>query len=479
MNERVPRKPDSVLLATVGALVAFGLVMVYSSSFAVAFTDYGSSTYWVVRQAISALVGTVGLLVAMRFDYRQLRRYSLPLMLLTIVLLVLVLILPDSITQANGASRWITLGPLSIQPSEVAKFAAIIYFADWLSRRGSKIRRLVTGLLPFGIMLGLLAGLVLIEPNMSTTIIIIVISAVILFTSGASLLHLSIASGLTMMVAWMAIQSAGYRLQRVLVWKDPFSYAREGGYQPIHSLYALGTGGWTGVGLGQSRQKFHWLPFAHTDAIFAVIGEELGLIATLLIVIAFVVIAVRGFRIAARCDDPFGSLIAIGVTTWLVFQALMNIAVVSTLIPFTGITLPFISYGGSSLSMVMIAAGILLSVSRYAPLKSAEDVANDAPIPSIGQLRPHVVAAADAVRRWHGRSRIPGAGRGERPAERNLPTSVAVGSSLGGTWRKPAQDPRRRLRLPSLSGRGGQRDTARQRIEQRRIAEHDRPGRRR
>jgi cell division protein FtsW len=477
MNERVPRKPDSVLLTTVGGLVAFGLVMVYSSSFAVAFTDYGSSTYWVLRQALWALLGTVGLLVAMRFDYRQLRRYSLPLMLLTIAMLVLVLILPDSITQANGAARWINIGPLSIQPSEVAKFAAIIYFADWLSRRGSKIRRLITGLLPFGIMLGLLAGLVLLEPNMSTAIIIIVISAVILFTSGASLLHLGIASGLTVMVAWIAIQSAGYRLQRVLVWKDPFSYAREGGYQPIHALYALGSGGWTGVGLGQSRQKFHWLPFAHTDAIFAVIGEELGLIVGLLVVIAFVVIAVRGFRIATRCNDPFGSLIAIGVTTWLVVQALMNIAVVSTLIPFTGITLPFISYGGSSLSMVMIAAGLLLSVSRYAPLKSAEDVANDAPIPSIGQLRPRVVAAADAMRRWHGRSRLPGTGSREHPAERNLPTSVAVGSSLGGTWRKPAQEARRRIRLPGLSG--GPRDTARQRIQQRRLADHERPGRRR
>lgn len=479
MNERVARKPDSVLLATVGGLVAFGLVMVYSSSFAVAFTDYGSSTYWVVRQALWAFVGTLGLLATMRFDYRNLRRFSLPLMIFTLLLLLLVLILPKSITQANGASRWINLGPMSIQPSEVAKFAAIIYFADWLSRRGSKIRHLVTGLLPFGIMLGLLAGLVLLEPNMSTTIIIIIISAVILFTSGASLLHLSLAAGLTIMVAWMSIQSAGYRLQRVLVWKDPFSYAREGGYQPIHALYALGSGGWTGVGLGQSRQKFQWLPFAHTDAIFAVIGEELGLIATLLIVGAFVVIAVRGFRIAARCADPFGSLIAIGVTTWLVVQALMNIAVVSTLIPFTGITLPFISYGGSSLSMVMIAAGLLLSVSRYAPLKSAEDVANDTPIPSISQLRPHVVAAADAMRRWHGRSRVPGPGGGGRAAERDLPTSLAIGNSLGGTWRKPPPERKRRFRFPGFGTRSASRDTARQRIQQRRLNDYDRPMRRR
>ena len=476
MNEQIPRKPDSVLLATVGTLVAFGLVMVYSSSFYVAFTDYGSSTYWILRQALWALLGTVGLLVTMRFDYRKLRRFSLPLMAITLLLLLLVIILPKSITEANGASRWINIGPLSIQPSEIAKFAAIIYFADWLSRRGSKIRMFMTGLLPFGLMLGLLAGLVLIEPNMSTTIVIVVISATILFTSGASLFHLTIASFITAFVGWTAIHSAGYRLQRVLVWQDPFSYAREGGYQPIHALYALGSGGWTGVGLGQSRQKFFWLPFAHTDAIFAVIGEELGMIATILVIVAFVVLAVRGFRIAARSTDPFGALIAIGVTTWLVFQALVNIAVVTTLIPFTGITLPFISYGGSSLSMVMIAAGLLLSVSRYAPLKQVEDTANDAHLPSFRQFGPRVVAATDAVRRWHGRSRVPRAGGGGRTTNDHLPGSLAVGNSLGGTWRKPAAERKRRFRFPTF-GRG--KSSARERVQQRRLADHQRPSKRR
>ena len=470
MNEHIPRKPDSVLLATVGGLVAFGLVMVYSSSFYVAFTDYGSSTYWVLRQALWAMVGTVGLLVTMRFDYRKLRRISLPLMLVTLVLLLLVLVLPKSITEANGASRWINIGPLSIQPSELAKFAAIIYFADWLSRRGSKIRMFMTGLLPFGIMLGLLAGLVLLEPKMSTTIVIVAISAVILFTSGASLFHLGVAGGLAGVVGWSAILSAGYRAQRVLVWQDPFSYARDGGYQPIHALYALGSGSWTGVGLGQSRQKFYWLPFAHTDAIFAVIGEELGFIVATLVLLAFVVLAVRGFRIAARSTDAFGSLIAIGVTTWLVFQALINIAVVTTLIPFTGITLPFISYGGSSLSMVMIAAGLLLSVSRYAPLREVEELANDAPLPSFSQFRPRVVAAADAVRRWHGRSRVSRAGRGGRAADDHLPGSLAVGNSLGSTWRKPAAEPKRRFRFALPGRRGSRPATARERVQQRRMA---------
>ena len=183
----VSRKPDQILLATVGGLVAFGLVMVYSSSFITAFTDYGSSTYWVGRQALWAVLGSIAMLAAMRFDYRKLRRYSIPIMLTALALLLLVKILPESMTVVNGAARWISFGPFNIQPSEVAKFAAILYFSDWLSRRGSKIRQFVTGLLPFGIMLGLLAGLVLIQPNMSTTIILVLIGAAILFASGASL----------------------------------------------------------------------------------------------------------------------------------------------------------------------------------------------------------------------------------------------------------------------------------------------------
>ncbi len=483
MDERIPRKPDMILLTLVGGLVAFGLVMVYSSSFYTAYTNYDSSYYWVFRQAMWSVAGAIGLYIAMNFDYRKLRKYSLLLMVGTLVLLVFVLILPKSVTEEYGASRWIKIGPMSMQPSEIAKFAAIIYFADWLSRRGTKIRRFMTGLLPFGIMLGLLASLVLLQPNMSTTIVIVVISAVILFTSGASLFHLSLAGALTAFVAWSAIQSAGYRMQRVLVWQDPFSYAREGGYQPIHSLYALGSGGWTGVGLGQSRQKFFWLPFAHTDAIFSVIGEELGLIGAMLVVVAFVALAIRGFRIAARSTDAFGSLIAIGVTTWLVVQAMINIAVASTLIPFTGITLPFISYGGSSLFMTMVAAGLLLSVTRYAPLKQTEEVIYEPALPSFSfnQIRPRMVASVDAVRRWHGRTRVPRAGSGGRTEHADFPRSVAVGSSFGGTWRKPAPE-KRRFKFKfgkSQSGIESRALSAKQRVQQRRVVEQTKIGRKR
>ena len=437
-----PRKPDYVLLTAIGILVAFGLVMVYSSSFVVAYTEFGTLNYWVVRQALWAVCGIIGLLVAMRLDYRYLRRVSIPLMLLTLVLLVLVLVLPDSITVVNGAARWIDFGFFSVQPSEIAKFAAIIYFSDWLSRRGSKIRRFMTGLLPFGIMLGLLAGLVLLEPDMGTTVVIVLISAAILFSSGASVFHLGTAAVLTLSVGWIAIQSAAYRLERFQVWQNPWAYAREGGHQPIHALYALGSGGWTGVGLGQSRQKFHWLPFAHTDAIFAVIGEELGLIGSLFILSLIIIIAIRGFRLATRSLDPFGSLIAVGVTTWLVGQALINIAVVSTLIPFTGITFPFISYGGSSLLMVLIAAGLLLSVSRYAPMKHTEDLIHEQAFPSFQRFQLQLSAFTDALRRRNGRSRVSSARHSQRTTERDLPSSVAVGTSISSGWRKRVANPK-------------------------------------
>jgi cell division protein FtsW len=273
------------------------------------------------------------------------------------------------------------------------------------------------------------------------------------------------------------VKIAPYRQSRIAAWLDPFAYYQDAGWQPMHGLYALGSGGIFGVGLGQGRQKFLWLSQAHTDAIFAVIGEELGFIVAALVLLAFVVLAVRGFRIAARSTDAFGSLIAIGVTTWLVIQALINIAVVTTLIPFTGITLPIISYGGSSLSMVMIAAGLLLSVSRYAPLREVEELANDAPLPSFSQFRPRVVAAADAVRRWHGRSRVSRAGRGGRAADDRLPGSLAVGNSLGSTWRKPAPEPKRRFRFALPGRRGSRPATARERVQQRRMA--NRPDQRR
>lgn len=470
MDERAVQRPDPVLLAAFALLISFGLVMVYSASFPVAYTDYGNQTFYLMRQLTFAVLGAVGMRLMIGFPYRMLRHFSVPLMIVTLALLLLVLVLPGEMTEANGAARWIRLGPIGIQPSEIAKLAAIIYFADWLSKRGSKIRNLAS-LANFAIALGLIAGLVMLEPDMGTTIVIVMIGAMILFASGASLLHLTVAAGLAVGAGWILIQSASYRMARLIAYRDPWQVYDTAGYQPIHSLYGLASGGVFGVGLGSGRQKFHWLPFSHTDAILSVIGEELGLIGTLALLLAFVLIAFRGYRIAARLEDPFGALIAVGVTSWIVFQALLNIAVVSTLVPFTGVTLPFISYGGSSLTMTMLAAGLLLNLSRYAvPLEAKERDHADREL----FFREWVTGLAYlplALWRRNRGARVSGARSSRGAAARRDSTqpaagSFAVGQPISGTWRQRVEGAARqrsRVRASPLRQRGVQPDLRRER----------------
>jgi cell division protein FtsW len=358
----------------VGILVPLGLVMVYSASFVDAFTNHGDQLYYTLRQLTGVLLGTIGLLVAQRIDYRFWRTYSVQLIGATLLLLLLVLILPASITEVNGARQWIRLGPFSMQPSEIAKLAMVIYFADWLSRRGQRLGNVSYGLIPFAVMLGVVCGLVMLEGDLGTTIVLIMIAGIVYFTAGANVLHIAGASAVAAGAFWAMVKIAPFRQDRIAAWLDPFSGYLGAGWQPVHGLYALGSGGIFGVGLGQGRQKFLWLSQAHTDAIFAVIGEELGLLGTLFVVGCFLVIAYRGLRIAARAPEPFAALLATGITGWLVFQALINIAVVTTLLPFTGLTLPFISYGSSSLIMCMTASGILLSISRHTVERQRETI---------------------------------------------------------------------------------------------------------
>ncbi len=374
------RKPDYVLLAITGALVSIGLVMVYSASFVEAFTYRDTQFYYLMRQLAGATIGTAGLLVAQRIDYRVWRRYSVHMMALALALLLLVLALPESMTSVNGSRSWIRFGGgfFSMQPSEFAKLAVIIYFADWLSRRSKQLGNVTYGLIPFAVMLGIVCGLIMLEPDLGTTVVFAIIAGAIYFAAGANLLHLGAALSVAGLAFWGFVSLTG-KIARIEAFMDPWKYYSSSGYQPIHALYALGSGGLFGEGLGQARQKFQWLPQAHTDAIFAIIGEELGLIGTLLIVTAFLLIAYRGYRIAGHSRDPFAALTAVGITTWLAFQALFNIAVITSLVPFTGLTLPFISYGSSSLIMCMIGAGILLNISRHITTRQTEE-SSDVPI---------------------------------------------------------------------------------------------------
>lgn len=417
MFDTTRRKPDYILLTAVGVLVPLGLIMVYSASFMDALaTRDGNQLFYIWRQLGGAIIGTVGLLVAQRIDYRVWRKYSVHLLGIALLLLLLVLVLPASITEVNGARSWIRLGPFSMQPSEIAKLAMIVYFADWLSRRGAKLGNVTYGLIPFAVTLGIVCGMVMLERDLGTTIVLAAIGVIIYFAAGANLLHLAGAGALAGLAFWGMVTIAPFRQDRIAVWLDgPFAYYQGAGYQPAHALYALGSGGVFGVGLGQGRQKFLWLPQAHTDAIFAIIGEELGLIGTLFVVVCFLVIAYRGFRIAGRSPEPFAALLATGLTAWLVFQAFINIGVVTTLIPFTGLTLPFVSYGSSSLIMCMVAAGILLNISRHTVDRHAAyetDV-----IPTVRRASQSI---ADTVGLWwrDRRTRLPGPGGRRSPARR-------------------------------------------------------------
>jgi cell division protein FtsW len=413
MFDRSTRKPDYILLTTVSILVALGLVMVYSASFVEAFTLHDTQFYYLLRQFAGATIGTAGLLFTQRIDYRFWRRVSVPLMGVTLVLLVLVLVLPASITTVNNSRAWIRFGNglFSMQPSEVAKLGLIVYFADWLSRRGEKVRNVTYGLIPFSVMLGLVCALVMLEPDLGTTVVLVMIAGIVYFAAGASLLHILVAAGLGVVAFWALIELVGIQNSRIAAFIDPWEHYSGAGYQPIHALYALGSGGVFGEGLGQSRQKFHWLPQAHTDTIFAIIGEELGLIGTVLVLIAFLVIAYRGFRIAAHAPDAFSSLVAVGITSWLVFQALLNVAVVTSLVPFTGLTLPFLSYGSTSLIMCMASTGILLNISRHTVKQQVEETSD---VPWL--RRSPALAFFDALSRWrgYGRSRLSGTGRRSR-----------------------------------------------------------------
>jgi cell division protein FtsW len=363
---RSKHAPDYQLLACIGILVPFGLMMVYSASFVegIVFRE-GDSVYYLNRQLVSAFVGTAGLLVAQRIDYRRLQTYALHMMLVSLlVLFAVVFIVPDDYTTTNGAQSWIKIGSLSVQPSEFAKLTLIIYMAAWLSQRGTRLRRLLTGMLPFAVSAGSIAALILIGGDLGSATVVVVVAALVYFIAGASLAHMALAVVIGLVSFLLAINVAAYRLDRINAWLDPETYSNSA-WQPLHGLYALASGGLFGVGLGESRQKYLWLPQSFTDTILAIIGEEFGLIGTLFVVACFIFIAYRGFKIASAAPNGFAMLLATGITLWLVFQAIISFAVVTTLVPFTGITLPFLSYGGTSLMVSMVAVGILLNISKY------------------------------------------------------------------------------------------------------------------
>lgn len=360
-------RPDYILLGVIGLLLVLGIEMVYSSSFVIAHNSplYRSDTYFLVRQLMWVSLGVFSMIVLMRIDYHHYQRISVPAMAM-IILMLFVVIATNFGHSAYGAQRWLSLGPLPpIQPSEFAKLVLLLYLSDWLSRRGERLKNLAYGTMPFAVMLGLIAGLVLMQPDMGSAFVIVLSAACLFFIAGADLRHVLGGAVAGAIALALAVTGAGYRSSRIVAFLDPGQDPLGVGWHIIQTGIALGSGGIFGLGLGASRQKFYYLPSAHTDAIFAVIGEELGLIGTLATLGLFALFAYRGYKITAQAPDTFGALLAAGITFWITFQALLNIAVVTSTIPFTGITLPFVSYGGSSMLVSFAAIGILLNISKH------------------------------------------------------------------------------------------------------------------
>jgi len=357
------RRTTYLLLGSTGFLVLGGLVMVLSASSISSYAQYGDPFRFFQRQAAYAAVGVGALLLTSRMRYRVWQRLALPFLAVTLLLLVFVLH-PGAGVSAYGSSRWLELGPVTIQPSEIAKLALVVFAASVLARKWGKLDQLghlAIPLLPVWIVV---AGLVMLQPDLGTTLIISGTLFSLAFAAGVRLRYLLATGIVGSALGMVLIFSADYRRVRFLAFLDPWADASNTGYQLVQSLIALGSGGWFGVGLGASRQKWLYVPNAHTDFIFSILGEELGLVGELLVLVAFGLLVFAGVRVAARATDVFGRLLAAGIVAWFGLQTLVNLGAVTGLLPITGVPLPFLSYGGSSLVVSLAAVGILWNIAR-------------------------------------------------------------------------------------------------------------------
>jgi cell division protein FtsW len=353
---------DVHLLFPVLFLVGIGIVMVYSASSALAMKKFGSDYYFLKKQAMFALVGICALVLGRHVPYRIYRPLAYPLLVIALVLLAAVLLSPLGVT-AGGSSRWLRLGPLRFQPSEFARFAMIVYMAYSLEKKADRIKDFSIGFMPHVVVLGVVAVLVLKQPDFGSVVILAALTWLMMFVGGVRLLYLGSSCVLLGLAGLYFISLAGYRVRRLLSFLDPWQYSSDAGYQIVHSLMAFGTGGWWGAGIGKGYQKLFYLPEPHTDFIFSVIGEELGFAGVLGIIGLYLLIVWKGIRIARQAPDLFGCYLAVGLTAALGLQIGINMGVTMGLLPTKGLTLPFLSYGGTSLVLNMATIGILMNIS--------------------------------------------------------------------------------------------------------------------
>lgn len=352
---------DPLIIGVIILLLALGIIMVHSASSVVSLKNFGDSFYFAKRQVIWAIIGVIAMLWLARTDYHVWRKYAPKLAVASFAMLVLVLVIG---VNRGGSKAWLGFGSLGIQPSEFAKLGLIIYLAHYLSDAGERMQSFWRGFIP---PLGLAVvgvGLIMLEPDLGQSVVIMGTTVVMMFAAGTRLSHLAGFFGTGLVAFGGLVAVAPYRMARMTAFIDPWKYPLNEGYQIIQSLYALGSGGILGLGLGNSRQKYLYLPEPQTDFIFSIIGEELGFLGGLSILLLFGVVVWRGIRAAIYAPDEFGSLLGVGITGMIAVQVLINIGVVTGSIPLTGITLPFISYGGSSLTLMLSGVGILLNISK-------------------------------------------------------------------------------------------------------------------
>jgi cell division protein FtsW len=363
----MPRKvaPDMWLFGVAVLLLSAGVVMVYSASAIVAADRFNDPYFFLKKQLFWALLGAVAMLVAVRVDYRHLERLVVPALIVAAVLLVLVLVPPFG-QSINGTRRWIRLGVVSFQPAELAKLALVLYLAAFVARNGERLGELRRGLLPPLLVAGGFAALVFVQPDLGNCLTLIALTFGLLYLAGSPARYLGWALAPALPLLAIAIYVAPYRLRRMTAFWDPWSDPRGSGFQIIQSWLAFGNGGVLGQGVGASRQKLFYLPESHTDFIFAVIGEELGFLGAAAFVALFAVLIWRGLRIGLRTSEPFGAYLALGITLLIATQTLVNLGVVTGLLPTKGLPLPFVSFGGSALLMTMLSTGVLLNISQHA-----------------------------------------------------------------------------------------------------------------
>jgi cell division protein FtsW len=373
--KRETHEPDYLILVSVVALAAIGILMVYSASAIPAYRQSRNTFDLVAPQVLAGLLGVAAMLVLMRVDYRRLRLVSVPLLVVAVLMLAAVLV-PAIGSTRNGSSRWLQLGPLpELHPAEIAKLALVIYLAHWLAVRGRRVRSFTQGTIPFLVIVGGVLGLVVLEPDLGTAAVIGLTCFAVFFVAGANLLHLIAAVAAAGCAGMLAIMAIGdYPLRRIVGFMDPWADPAGTGFHTIRGLEALAAGGLFGTGLGNDKIS---VPNDFNDFIFSVIAQQLGLVGGVVVIGLFLAFGYAGLRIALRAPDTFGGLLAAGITCWICFQALINIGVVLAVIPVTGITLPFVSAGGSSLAVSFAAAGILLSISRETVERGSWNAASD------------------------------------------------------------------------------------------------------